>query len=513
MEKQFDPVTQQDIEDRKNFDNLSFVDKRVEIDRLHERGARESVPSFYEKLEHEQNGRQRELLRSSTEVAEAIDQAGGLALVVGGYARDEALRKFGQETESKDIDLEVYGLSVEQLTSLLQRFGELNVVGASFGVIKLGELDISIPRRDSKTGQGHRGFSVEGDPSMLIMEAARRRDFTVNAIALNPLTGELIDHFGGLDDIQHKILRATDFELFKDDPLRVLRAMQFAGRFEFSIEEKTEELCRSIDLHELSKERIGEEWEKLLLKSVRPSLGLEVADSLGILKKLHPELHQLIGVLQDPEWHPEGDVWTHTKLVVDSAAEIVQRENLDGNTAYVVILAALCHDLGKPKMTEVADNGKIVSKGHSESGIEPTKKFLWTINASQDVIRHVVPLVQEHLFPSLNQDPSLAAIRRLAYRLYPASIQELVFVAEADQRGRGILIESFPTINKILELAEELSIKMSKPSPIFMGRHLIEMGMMPGKDFSRILTKIFEAQLDGKVSTLDEAKLIARELI
>jgi len=513
MNEQFDPVTRKHVTERETFESASREEQQHVVERLHEKGARENAPNFYEKLEHEQDEKQRELLRLSIDIAEAVDQRGGLALVVGGYARDEALRKFGFEVGSKDIDIEVYGLSIDQLTQVLQQFGEPDTVGASFGVIKLRGLDISIPRKDSKTGKGHKGFAVEGDPTMLIAEAARRRDFTINALALNPLTGEIIDHYGGINDIQNRVLRATDFELFKDDPLRVLRAMQLAGRFEFSVEENTAELCRSIDLSELSKERVGEEWEKLLLKSKKPSIGLEVAKNLKVLEKLHPELDQLRDVPQDAEWHPEGDVWVHTKLVADAAAEIVRRENLEEQEAYVIMLAALCHDLGKPETTATSNDERIISHGHSEASLPMTQKFLDSLVVSRELSARVLPLVREHLFPAQNIDPSPAAVRRLAHRLHPATIQELLLVAESDQRGRALPFEGLPGGAILLRRAQELSLTMSKPTPILMGRHLIEMGAKPGPNFSRILSAIYEAQMDGEVSTLEEAQAKARSLL
>ena len=277
-------------------------------------------------------------LRFSYKIAEAIRDSGGRALAVGGYARDVAITALcGQEQISKDIDIEVYGLGFDSLHEHLNGFGKVDLVGASFGIAKVTNpntgsiIDFSIPRQDSKVDVGHRGFQITGDPDMTVREAARRRDLTINALAIDPLTGEMIDEYGGLQDVKDRILRATDANLFTDDPLRVLRVMQFAGRFNFTVADETVDLCRGLDLTEVSAERIGEEWIKLMTKSYRPSVGLEVARELGVLDQLHPELAILDKIEQEPEWHPEGNVWNHTKHTVDAAARVVRDEKLQGD--------------------------------------------------------------------------------------------------------------------------------------------------------------------------------------
>ena len=442
----------------------------------------------------------------ASNIAEAVKNEGGLALVVGGYARDKVLQKLGHKLTPKDIDVEVYGIDINRLYELLKQFGEPNTVGEQFKVIKLKGLDVSIPRRDSKTGVGHKGFTIEGDPTMSVQEAARRRDFTINALALNPLTGEIIDHWGGLPDAQHKVLHAVDQVFFKDDSLRVLRAMQFAGRFGFSIHPDTLALCRDIKLSDLPKERIGEEWVKLLLKSSQPSIGLEAGKELGIIEKLHPELAALIQTPQDPQWHPEGDVWTHTGMVVDAAAKLAQEKNLSSEEALVELLASLCHDVGKPATTVKQENGRITSHEHESAGVAPTKLFLKSINAPQYIVDKVVPLVENHLFPSVNRQAGHAAVRKLAHRLYPATIQELVYVGYADRKGRGTPWDGYPEGEELLEKARELSLTESKPMPLLMGRHLIELGMKPSRLFGVLLGEIFQLQLEGKIQTLEQAK-------
>jgi tRNA nucleotidyltransferase (CCA-adding enzyme) len=248
-------------------------------------------------------------------LAVAIRDVGGRAMLVGGCVRDEILG-----IQSTDWDIEVYGVQPKRLKEIVGSFGEINAVGEAFTVYKLGtDIDISLPRRDRKAGRGHKGFTVEGDPEMSFEEASSRRDFTVNAILKDPLTGELIDPFEGRDDIERKVMRHVSSETFGEDSLRVMRAAQFAARFEFDIAPETVELCKSIDVTDLPKERVWGELEKLLLKSAKPSIGLRWLYELGVVDQIFPEMKSLVGVPQEPEWHPEGDVDVHTMMVADEA--------------------------------------------------------------------------------------------------------------------------------------------------------------------------------------------------
>jgi tRNA nucleotidyltransferase (CCA-adding enzyme) len=274
-------------------------------------------------------------------LARAIAAAGGRALVVGGSVRDALL---GQE--SKDVDVEVFGLPAERLKTILESFGRVDTVGESFTVYKLGNIDVSLPRRESKSGRGHKGFVVQGDPSLSFVEAARRRDFTINAIAQDPLTGELIDPFEGARDLKARRLRVVDSRTFGDDSLRVLRALQFAARFELTVDDETRTLLRSIPLDDLPAERVWGEIEKLLLLARRPSIGLALALDIGVVHLLFPEMAALVECPQEPEWHPEGDVWVHTLMVVDEARARI--DGLERGPAAAMMLGALCHDLGKP---------------------------------------------------------------------------------------------------------------------------------------------------------------------
>src|SRR3989440_6528648 len=368
-------------------------------------------------------------------LARAVGDAGGRALLVGGCVRDRLMRR-----AVKDWDVEVYGVEPARLRELLDRLGRVNVVGEAFTVYKLGQdLDVSVPRRERKTGRGHRAFFIEGDPSMSVEEAARRRDFTVNAILEDPLTNVLLDPFGGREDIERKLLRAVSPETFVEDSLRVLRAAQFAARFEFDVEEQTVELCRAIDLTDLPAERIWGELEKILLAARQPSIGFRWLEQLGATRQLFPELEALKGVPQDSEWHPEGPVDVHTWLTCDCARELV--DDLDYARQVTVMLAALCHDFGKPATTEFVE-GRIRSRGHEEAGVGPTLAFLERLKLftleGYDVRSQVVSLVRDHLKPGefyrQREEISDGAFRRLARR---CELELLYRVAKADSLGRN----------------------------------------------------------------------------
>jgi tRNA nucleotidyltransferase (CCA-adding enzyme) len=450
-------------------------------------------------------------------LAKAIRSEGGRALLVGGCVRDALMGR-----EPKDWDLEVYRLEPDKLRALLDRFGSVNVVGEAFTVYKLGhDLDVSLPRRERKSGRGHRAFVIEGDPAMTIEEATRRRDFTVNAILQDPLTAEIIDPFGGQQDIQNKILRAVSLETFPEDSLRVLRAAQFAARFEFDIEPETAALCRKIDLSDLPSERIWGELEKLLLRPLRPSIGLKWLRELGAVDQLFPEIKALIDVPQDTEWHPEGDVYVHTLLVVDRARELI--DDLPNAKQITVMLAALAHDFGKPPTTEFID-GRWRSRGHEEAGVGPTEKFLDALNIhtldGYDVRAQVMALVRDHLKPGeyfkKREEVGDGAFRRLARK---CELDLLYRVAKADSLGRNadwIPREKWYDAEAqewFINRARELEVEQHAPAALLMGRHLLEMGLEPGPQIGKITKVVYEMQLDGRVRTLEEAKVAAKEIL
>lgn len=450
-------------------------------------------------------------------LSRAVRDAGGRALLVGGCVRDELMG-----VEPKDWDLEVYGVAPERLREILDQFGPVNVVGEAFTVYKLGhDLDVSMPRRERKAGRGHRAFVIEGDPSMDVAEASRRRDFTINAILKDPLTGEIIDPFGGRSDIDQGVLRAVSAETFGEDSLRVLRAAQFAARFEFRIAPETVELCRTIDLSDLPAERIWGELEKLLLRAQRPSIGLGWLHALGVLEKVFPEIHALIDVPQDPEWHPEGDVFVHTRLTVDRARELI--DELSYPRRVTVMLAALAHDFGKPATTEFIE-GRMRSRGHEGAGVAPAESFLERINIhtidGYNVRAQVIALVREHLKPGeffkKRDEVGEGAFRRLARRCEPDLLYR---VAKADSLGRNA-----PWVPQekwygseaqewFIQRARELEVEQRPPEPLLLGRHLLALGVGPGPRVGEITRAVYEMQLDGRVRTVDDAIAEARKLV
>jgi len=442
-------------------------------------------------------------------LARAVHAAGGRALVVGGCVRDELLGR-----TPKDYDVEVYGLDGAVLRGLLESFGRVDTVGESFTVYKVAGLDVSLPRRESKTGRGHKGFTVEGDPHLSIEDAARRRDFTINAIARDPLTGAILDPFDGRDDLHARRLRVVDARRFGDDSLRVLRALQFAARFDLTVDDDTKALLRGIALDDLPAERIWGEVEKLLLQAPRPSVGLALALELGVVDNLWPELRPLVGCPQEPEWHPEGDVWVHTLLVVDQARRRIA--DLDRGRAAAVMLGALCHDLGKPATTAVSE-GRIRSLGHEEAGVAPATSLLDRLNVQTmdgfDVRWAVLGITAHHLKPGafMKATPPVSdgAFRRLAQKV---DMELLARVAEADCEGRGGGFDC-SSMGRFLERARSLGVENKPPAPIVLGRHLLDLGMKPGPDVGTILKQIYERQLDGEIVTLDDGLALARELL
>lgn len=419
-------------------------------------------------------------------------------LMVGGCVRDRLMG-----VESKDIDVEVYGLPYQEIVNALSGI-KLDLVGESFAVVKLTDLgiDVSIPRRDNKSGVGHRGFDIAIDPSMTPKEAASRRDFTINSLAMDS-NGNIYDFFNGMYDIEKKILRATS-DAFEEDPLRVLRGMQFAGRFGMTMDHDTIQMCQDIsdEFDAIPKERVWEEWNKWAVKSLYPSMGLDVL-FLTWWASYFKEIWNLNSLPQDSTWHPEGDVLTHTKLVCDQ----IPRLTTDCNDYFksVLMFAALCHDMGKVVTTKVNEEGRIVSPEHDKMGVPIAEEFLKSIGSPIDLIDKVKPLVAEHMV-HINGEPTPRAVRRLSNRLAPhSSINLLSIIIEADHSGRPPLPKGNPFL-PWLEVAKEVKVEDGKPEPILMGRHLIEMGMKPGKEFGTILEKVYQLQLDGVVTNLEEAK-------
>jgi tRNA nucleotidyltransferase (CCA-adding enzyme) len=406
------------------------------------------------------------------------------------------------------------------LPGLLAPFGRVEAVGQSFPVYKLvpaasvnGAIDVALPRRESKHGRGHKGFVVEGDPRMSIADAARRRDFTINAISWDPLTGAYEDPFDGRADLERHILRAVDLKTFGDDSLRVLRAIQFAARFGFALDARTADVCRALPLDDLPPERVWSEIEKLLVQAARPSIGFALALDWGVIARVLPEMAPLVGCEQEREWHPEGDVWTHTLMVIDKAREL--NGDLDRPRLITVMLGAICHDLGKPPTTAFID-GRIRSLDHEQAGVEPTVSLLDRLNIHTidgfDVRGQVVGLVANHLKPGMFRKAERVgdgAFRRLAQKV---DLELLARVAKADCLGRTGSFDC-SAMDWFLDRARELGVEHQAPAPLLLGRHLLALGLQPGPRVGEILRQVYEKQLDGEVITLDAALAEARRIL
>ena len=429
-------------------------------------------------------------------------------VVVGGYVRDTL-----QGMASKDIDIEVFGVqSLDDLEILLNKFGKVNSVGKSFGVLKLQlektEVDFSIPRQEKKVGQGHKGFEVTLDGALSFKEAALRRDFTINAMGFDIHSEKLLDPFDGQKALENKTLHYVNAETFREDPLRLYRAMQFSARFELTPSNALTSLAREMVaedvLEELPKERVFEEFKKLLIKSKKPSIGLVLMSDWGMLKHFK-ELLALHGVPQDPIYHPEGDVWIHTLMVVDTMAKL--RTGVHKRDLYLM-LAALCHDFGKADTTEIIE-GKIRAIGHESSGLPLTETFLERLSDEKALTECIMPLVKHHLKPMqfYKQGAKAPAICRLARDV---NIEDLVLLAEADFLGRTTpeaLKGEFEAGKWLLEHANALQVAQKPLDALLQGRDLIMLGLKPSKDFKLILERAYDAQIEGVFSSYEEALL------
>ncbi|WP_419768241.1 CCA tRNA nucleotidyltransferase [Arcobacter sp.] len=431
-----------------------------------------------------------------TGILKLLQEKGAKPILVGGCVRDHFLN-----LQIKDYDIEVFHIeNFEILSKYLEQFGKVKLVGKSYGVLKLSvdgdEYDFALPRVEKKIAKGHKGFEVISNSYLSFKEAAIRRDFTINALGYDFTNEEILDPFDGLKDLENKTLRHIDDNSFIEDPLRVYRAVQFASRFEFTLDNKTLELCKKIvsnkDLEELPKERIFEELKKVFLKSSKPSIGFELLKELGVLEYFS-ELKVLIGCEQEPQYHPEGDVWIHTLMCLDEMAKI---KTNDEYKDLVLFLAILCHDFGKPLCTKVID-GKITSHKHESLGIKPTVSFLEKLTNDKKLIADVLPLVKYHLSPFqlYLHNSSDKAVKRLALKV---DIEMLCLVCLADCLGRTIedKCKCHEAISWLKNRASQLEVTNSGPKAIVMGKDLIALGFTPGVLFKEILEYAFDLQLD-----------------
>ncbi len=439
------------------------------------------------------------LLHNLQPLFQAIRTAGGSALIVGGAVRDAVLG-----LQPSDCDIEVYGLAPEALAAAVAPFGRIDAVGRSFGVLKLrqpggAEIDLAVPQHRSINPLGEIGTMPIPDPTITPREACARRDFTWNAMAMTP-AGELLDFFGGQADLQAGVIRHTS-EAFDDDPLRVLRAVQFAARFGFRLAPETAARCRTLlpAAASLPAERVWVEWQKWALRSRYPQMGLRTLAESGWLA-YYPALAALVGCPQDPAWHPEGDVWVHTGHVCDAAVAIALREGLSAEQREVLLFAALCHDLGKPLTTIMGEDGRIRSPAHAEMGVAPAQALLGQFGAPRRLVDPVLRLVREHM-ALIHVIPTERAVRRLAVRLAPATILDWRWLIAADASGRPPLRAGDPGA-RVVAMAASLGAATGKPAAIVTGRHLLDLGYTPGPALGRALRNAYNAQIDGEFADI-----------
>jgi len=441
------------------------------------------------------------------DISNRLKNYGFRAIVVGGSVRDHFL-----SLPIKDYDIEVYGIeTIEELGEILSAYGSINLVGRSFGVLKLvyanEEYDFSLPRRDKKISQGHRGFAIDSDSSMSYSEASKRRDFTINAMGYDIEEQIFLDPYGGMSDIASGVLRHIDDETFVEDPLRIYRAVQFCARFGYRLHDTTATLCREMvdsgALDELPKERVYSEFTKLLLKSPKPSIGFDIMHKLGILSHF-PELKALIGVPQSPKYHPEGDVWIHTLMSVDAMVELLgddKRQNLK------YMWGILCHDIGKPSTTTVDEDNHIRAIGHEESGVEIARSFMSRLTNEHNFVDEILPLVKYHMRPSqlYRSQAKSSAIRRLATKV---NIEEIVTIARADFLGRDTIEAKtgrYIAGDWLIEQSRSLKVHNRPLENLLQGRDLISLGMKPSKEFGEVLDRVYELQIEGRISSYEDA--------
>ncbi|MBR2589574.1 MAG: HD domain-containing protein [Clostridia bacterium] len=443
-------------------------------------------------------------------IAAAVDKAGGKTYYVGGYVRDKLMG-----IDNKDVDIEVHGITPQVLFDILDTLGERLNIGTSFGILGLRhyELDISMPRTEKAIGRGHKDFEIFVDPFLGEEKAAVRRDFTINALMQNVLTGEVLDFFGGKEDMRGKVVRHVNDTTYLEDPLRVLRAAQFAARFGFAVAEETTALSRAAALTALPGERVMGELEKALLKADKPSVFFEQLRKMRQLSDWFPEVEALIGVEQRPDFHPEGDVWNHTMQVLDEAAAL-----RDGSEhPLYFMLAALCHDFGKVLVTEETD-GVLHAHKHEVAGLSLAEAFVRRLTHEKKLIDYVLNLTRYHMQPNRlvgEHSHTKAFMKMFDQTPYP---KELLLISKADYIGRmgeGMRREdmaaSYAPIEK--KLGEMYALYQERMSaPYVMGQDLIQAGLKPGSEMGEILAFVQKLRLAGvpKEEQLKQALAFAR---
>ena len=443
-------------------------------------------------------------MEMAQKIAQEVERHGGRTYFVGGCVRDEL-----RGVAVKDLDIEIHGISPSVLESILDSLGERISIGESFGIYNLKgySVDIAMPRKEKVRGLGHKDFDVFVDPFIGTYSASKRRDFTYNALMKDVLSGEIIDHYNGRSDLENGILRHVNDETFAEDPLRVLRGAQFAARFSSKVAPETVSLCRRMSLAHLSKERIEGELRKAMLKAEHPSVFFETLREMDCLDEWFPELASLSGVGQNPKHHSEGDVWTHTMLVLDAA---VKYRDMAENP-FGFMLAAVAHDFGKAICTEVI-KGELHAYEHELKGLPLIKAFMQRITNETKLIDYVLNLCELHMQPNIaaSVGSSVKSTNKMFDRA--ADPQALIFLATADGEGT---ISQYGYVSHMEFLTERLEIyREHMARPYVMGRDLIAAGLAPGGDFAELLSYAHKLRLAGieKENALKQVLAYAKKL-
>ena len=428
-------------------------------------------------------------LALARQIAQGVGELGGRAMFVGGYVRDSLLG-----LPCKDIDVEVYGLTPQALWTLLSGLGNVRRRGESFGVYALehSDIDVAMPRRERRTGERHTDFEVDVDPFMSFENASARRDFTINAMLKDVLTGELIDLWGGQKDLAAGVIRHVRDATFPEDALRVFRAAQFAARLNASIAPETLALCTKMDVTGLSMERVFGEMEKALLKAAKPSVFFRTLKEMDHLREFFPELEACVGVPQNPVFHPEGDVFEHTMLVVDSAAAL--RDRARWPLGFMV--AALLHDLGKVLATARQPDGRITAYGHEVQGLPLCEQQLRRLTNHTKLIEYARNMMWLHMRP--NMMARAKSHKKKTRALFDESVcpEDLILLSRADASGKldAPYDESYEAF-----LQERLTdYRQVMTRPMVTGKDLAAAGLAPGPDYSRWLARARQLHFGGQ---------------
>lgn len=426
-------------------------------------------------------------------VLDSIEKSGGKVYIVGGVVRDLLIL---DNIVQHDIDVEVYNLTIEELQTVLSTFGTVDEIGKSFGILKLSTLpdfDFSLPREEKKIGNTHRSFEITIDRNLDSKNASLRRDLTMNALLYDYRTNEIIDHFNGIEDIKNKCIRMVNQNTFKEDPLRVLRVARFASTYQFDIEDKTSLFCKEMAeqglLDSLSSERVYEEYCKILLSKV-PSIGFKFLNKINALPQYLSILQQ---TNQRLDYHPEGNVWNHSLLVLDLAALVKHR----ASNPLGFMWGALFHDLGKAIVTTKEGSAPM----HNDAGVKVFEQYCTTLITNKKLQQYIKTIISYHmhLMNMVRRNAEDAAYYKVLKGIDGIMpIEDLVLISKCDKLGR--LRDSHQDILKLDDYINDKIQRLGTKAlvPVVCGKDLIDLGFKQSSLFKKILDEAYLLQLKGK---------------